>query len=320
MFKRLFVLAAALALMAPPAFSQTNPTGTLSGKVVDPQGLAVPGVTVTAEAPTLQGARTATTSVNGDYIITFLPPGDYTVTFELSGFATVKETVRLAGSASIPLNATMALPTVTESVTVVAQAAGEFNQTAQVATSYKAELIEKLPVARTMQQAALLTPGVSSTGPSGAMSISGAASFENVFMVNGVVVQDNLRSTPLQPVHRGRAPGDDDHHRRRLRRVRPLLRRGRERGHEVGRQRAQRVLPHHVRQRRLDRPHPVPQRPAHGQDHPHLRGHPGRPLPQGQAVVLRGDAGAQLRRDAHHELHLHQLPAPARTRSATRAS
>ena len=197
MFKRLFVLAAALALLAPPAFSQTNPTGTLSGKVVDPQGLAVPGVTVTAESPTLQGARTATTSVNGDYIITFLPPGDYTVTFELSGFATVKETVRLAGSASLPLNATMVLPTMTESVTVVGQAAGEFNQTAQVATSYKADLIEKLPVARTVQQAALLTPGVSNTGPSGAMSISGAASFENVFMVNGVVVQDNLRNTPL---------------------------------------------------------------------------------------------------------------------------
>ena len=31
MSKRLFVLAAALALMAPAAFSQTNPTGTLSG-------------------------------------------------------------------------------------------------------------------------------------------------------------------------------------------------------------------------------------------------------------------------------------------------
>ncbi len=91
----------------------------------------------------------------------------------------------------------MALSTVTESVTVVAQAAGEFNQTAQVATSYKSDLMEKLPVARTMQQAALLTPGVSNTGPSGAMSISGAASFENVFMVNGVVVQDNLRGTPF---------------------------------------------------------------------------------------------------------------------------
>ena len=165
--KRLFVLAAAFVLGALPALSQTNPTGTISGKVVDPQGLAVPGVTVTAEAPTLQGARSATTSVNGDYIITFLPPGDYTVTFALAGFATVKESARIAGSASIPINVTMALSTVTESVTVVAQAQGEFNQTAQVATSYKADLIEKLPVARTMQQAALLTPGVSNTAPPG---------------------------------------------------------------------------------------------------------------------------------------------------------
>ncbi len=195
--KRLFALAGALMLSALPALSQTNPTGTISGKVVDPQGLAVPGVMVTAEAPTLQGTRSATTSANGDYIITFLPPGDYTVTFALAGFATVKESARIAGSASIPVNVTMALSTVTESVTVVAQAQGEFNQTAQVATSYKSDFIEKLPVARTMQQAALLTPGVSNTGPSGAMSISGAASFENVFMVNGVVVQDNLRNTPL---------------------------------------------------------------------------------------------------------------------------
>ena len=60
--KRLFALAGALMLSALPALSQTNPTGTISGKVVDPQGLAVPGVTVTAEAPTLQGTRTATTS------------------------------------------------------------------------------------------------------------------------------------------------------------------------------------------------------------------------------------------------------------------
>lgn len=197
MSKRLFAAAGALALAALPAFSQTNPTGTISGRVVDPQGLALPGVGVTAQSSTLQGSRTATTSANGDYILAFLPPGDYTVTFELASFATVKETVRLAGSASIPMNVTMALSGVTETVTVVAQSAAEFNQTAQVATSYKSELIEKLPVARTMQQAALLTPGVSNTGPSGAMSISGATSFENVFMVNGVVVQDNLRATPF---------------------------------------------------------------------------------------------------------------------------
>ncbi len=197
MLKRLFALAGALMLSALPALSQTNPTGTISGRVVDPQGLAVPGVTVTAESPALQGARSAVTSANGDYIFAFLPPGDYTVAFELTGFAALKQSVRVAAGAAVPLNATMALPSVTETVTVVSQAPGEFGQSAQVATSYNSDLMEKLPSARTFQQAALLTAGVANTGPSGAISISGAASFENLFMVNGVVVQDNLRNTPF---------------------------------------------------------------------------------------------------------------------------
>src|SRR5262245_2464285 len=75
------------------AAAQGNPTGTISGRVVDPTGLAVPGVTVTVASPVLQGTRTATTSANGDYIIPFLPAGDYTVSFELQGFQTLKRTV-----------------------------------------------------------------------------------------------------------------------------------------------------------------------------------------------------------------------------------
>jgi hypothetical protein len=197
MNKRMLFIAGALLLAALPAITQTTPTGTISGKVVDPQGLSVPGVAVTAQSPSLQGTRTATTSMNGDYIFPMLPPGDYTVTYELAGFKTVKQSIRVAAGASIPLNASMTVSQVTETVTVVGQTTGEFGQTAEAATSFNKDFIEKLPVARNFQQAALMTPGVADSGPSGAMSISGAASFENLFMVNGVVVQDNLRSTPL---------------------------------------------------------------------------------------------------------------------------
>ena len=69
--------------------SSGQPTGTISGRVVDPEGLAVPGALVTVASSALQGVRTATTSTNGDYIIPFLPAGDYEVTFELQGFQTV---------------------------------------------------------------------------------------------------------------------------------------------------------------------------------------------------------------------------------------
>ena len=62
---------------AAPVAAQST-TGTISGRVVDSQGLALPGVTVTATSPNLQGARETVTSENGDYILTLLPPGSYT--------------------------------------------------------------------------------------------------------------------------------------------------------------------------------------------------------------------------------------------------
>ena len=54
----------------------------------------MPGVTVNAESPNLQGIRTAVTSENGDYIISLLPSGAYTITFELSGFQRVERSSR----------------------------------------------------------------------------------------------------------------------------------------------------------------------------------------------------------------------------------
>ena len=202
------------------------------------------------------------------------------------------------------------------------QAPGEFGQTAEVATSFKKDFIEKLPVARTFQQAALMTPGRrEQRSESGAMSISGAASFENLFMVNGVVVQDNLRSTPLNlfiedalqetttttsgvSAEYGRFSGGV---------VNAITKSG---GNEP-----QRVVPRDARQRQLDRPHPLPQRPAHGQDHPHLRGDARRADPQGPALVLRGAARMRELTETRNTSYTnHRTSTASSTRSATRAS
>ena len=85
-FVRSWLLAAvALLAVARCATAQTT-NGTISGHVADYQGLALPGVTVNATSPNLQGVRTVVTSENGDYVLSLLPSGDYTMTFELSGF------------------------------------------------------------------------------------------------------------------------------------------------------------------------------------------------------------------------------------------
>lgn len=192
------LLLVVIVLLAVPAFTQGLPSGTITGHVVDVQGLALPGASVTVESPNLQGRRAVITSANGDYIVPFLPTGEYTVAFELTGFKTNKEKVRIAVGQTVSLSSTMSIATMTEEVTVVAQVVGEFTQTASVATSLKSDLVDKLPTNRNLAAYVNLAPGVQSTGPQGAFSISGAASFENQFLLNGVVIQDNIRGTPFQ--------------------------------------------------------------------------------------------------------------------------
>ena len=68
------VIAATLAAVTTAAAQTTS--GTISGHVVDGQGLALPGVTVNAASPNLQGVRSVTTSSNGDYIFSALPSGN----------------------------------------------------------------------------------------------------------------------------------------------------------------------------------------------------------------------------------------------------
>ncbi len=54
--------ALACMLLAVNVLAQGNPTGTVTGRVIGQDGVALPGVTVTATSPNLQGARTVTTT------------------------------------------------------------------------------------------------------------------------------------------------------------------------------------------------------------------------------------------------------------------
>jgi outer membrane receptor protein involved in Fe transport len=184
-----------LALLPLTATAQV-PTGTVSGRVTDSQDRSIGTVVVTVNSPALQGTQTTTTTANGDYVFRFLPPGVYTITFEGAGFAAERRTVTVAATESINLNATLEPATVTESVTVVADG-NTFTNTVQVATSVTQDLLDALPTGRTLRSAVNLAPAVHQTGPGGEVSIAGAMSFENLYLVNGVQIQDNIRGEPL---------------------------------------------------------------------------------------------------------------------------
>ena len=194
---RILVALAMIAGAVAGARAQGNPTGTISGHVADPDGLAVPGATIIVASPVLQGVRTAVTSANGDYIIPFLPAGDYDVTFELQGFQTVKRTrVSVKMAETLPLNITLALAAIAETVTVTGQST-DLVPTATVASNFKKEALELLPVGRALNDAVLLAPAVAGNGPSGNIMMAGSLSFESQYLINGVVVNENLRGQAL---------------------------------------------------------------------------------------------------------------------------
>jgi outer membrane receptor for ferrienterochelin and colicin len=132
------------------------------------------------------------TDVNGGYIFKALPRGDYTISYELSGFATVEKKVTVAVGATVPLDATMTVATVTEHVEVTAEAPTPLTTT-QVGATYKQEMIDTLATARTLQGVALLAPGLSGNTPNaGQVTIAGSFAYDNVFLLDGVDINDNL--------------------------------------------------------------------------------------------------------------------------------
>src|SRR3954466_9409590 len=80
-------LLSAVLFLGTVAMAAAQTTGGVVGRVVDEGGGVLPGVTVEARSPALQGSRAAVTDGTGTYRLTLLPPGDYTVSFTLQGFA-----------------------------------------------------------------------------------------------------------------------------------------------------------------------------------------------------------------------------------------
>src|SRR5262245_47628291 len=83
-FSRVLVVLA-LTLGACPSFAQQT-TGTITGRVIDPQGEPVPGATITTTSSVTGLARTDVSDRQGMYRLPALPVGAYDLVAELAGF------------------------------------------------------------------------------------------------------------------------------------------------------------------------------------------------------------------------------------------
>lgn len=182
------------------ALAQGNPTGKLTGRVTA-GGDPLPGAKVTITSPSLQGSRESFTSPNGEYLFAALPPGDYTVDFSLDGMQPQRADVVVSAAQTRRFDTEMKLSEVTETILVTGNQE-TFSESMVSATTYDSGTLEKLATGRGLNAAVTLAPGVHDTGPGNdqdtvSVTISGSQSYENLFLVNGVVVNENTRGQAL---------------------------------------------------------------------------------------------------------------------------
>src|SRR5574338_865436 len=164
-------------------------TGTITGQVVDSQGLALPGVSVTIVGP--QGEKSAVTDGDGRFNVPFLTPGKYGVRAELQGFKTIDRMgipVGLGQTVDVPIK--MDVGGISETVQVTGTPDIVDTRSTTTGANVASQLLQAVPVGRNIGSTLYLAPGVSTSSTAGQNnpSISGGSGLDNHYVIDGVNV------------------------------------------------------------------------------------------------------------------------------------
>ena len=150
-------------------------TSTITGSVTDPSGSAVPEVAVTVTNVDTNFKFMARTNTEGLYRVPSLQPGPYRITFQATGFKQfVRDGVTLRTGDVLPIDVTLALGAVTESIAVAGAAALIETQTSSSGSVVEGHMLAALPMyQRFVDATAMFIPGVSVGTTSGSGTVSG---------------------------------------------------------------------------------------------------------------------------------------------------
>ncbi len=188
----LLVAVALVAAGAPRAFAASN-KGTIRGIVKDKDtGAPIAGVTVVAQGP--QGELAEVTDDKGNYTITEVPVGKYLVVFFVPGgnAPKLKKEAQVSADATIPVNASFSqkeeASKATEKVIEVVEKAPQIDiGSTKRGTKFDREFMNKVPArGRDFESLIESTPGAS--GDDNGVSLGGAQSVENNYVIDGVNV------------------------------------------------------------------------------------------------------------------------------------
>ncbi|MDP2997868.1 MAG: TonB-dependent receptor [Bryobacterales bacterium] len=192
--------------LVPPAFAQLS-TSTMMGRVTDSSGAVIPGVSVAVVNTATNFKYSAETNAEGMFRVLSLLPGNYKVTFEAGGFKRLVRDTDIRTGETLPINATLEVGAVTESIEVSGRQQLLETETSSTGSVVEGQMIYDMPIyqrwtASTFQ----MVPGMQQQGGAwggslGSYHVAGQRSSAIGFFEDGVMAQDQLDGTnQLNPI------------------------------------------------------------------------------------------------------------------------
>src|SRR5262249_9380447 len=201
---RIAILALAAFLPWTASIVAQTVSGVITGRVVDPSGLAIPGALVTLTRDDTGDRRRATSADTGDFVFTAVLPGRYTVGVEAPGMKRFeKRNLNITASERLPIgDLALQVGSLSESVTVIGQGTPvqtESQERSAVLTTTQMENL--MSRARDFLSLLRVLPGVVYDPPSGLGSVDmlgitqgpkmqGLRGEFNTFSVDGLFMND----------------------------------------------------------------------------------------------------------------------------------
>jgi len=186
--KSLLIAMAALLAFASAIAAQVT-GGAVTGTVLDPDGSAVVGATISLKDKSRGLDFTAQTTGAGSYQFTNVPTGTYTMTVTATGFAESTGQVLVSLNQTVTADVALTITAGTAVVNVTSVENIVQTDTSQVGTTFQQRQFQDLPVNQNPNNLALLAPNVTSPpiGVSGEGAITGGLrQRSNSFSIDGV--------------------------------------------------------------------------------------------------------------------------------------
>lgn len=209
--RKILPLFIVLLLAAASVFAQSQATtGNIEGRVVDPQGAAVPNVSVTATNQDTGLEKNAQSNDEGNFVIPLLPPGNYkVVTAPAKGFAsTTYENVKVTVGAKNTLEIALSVGGSVNVVDVTTTGQGVETTRTSIASTIDERRVINLPTnGRNFLDFVTLAPGVvRDPSRSGDLAVGGQKGTFNSLQIDGTSSDNTFFGQSSGRIGSGRAP------------------------------------------------------------------------------------------------------------------